>query len=99
MVLFPYLRNKDLMYLIALAIAPGLAICLFIFHRDAYNREPKLNLIASFILGAVSILPAIFIERRYQHSFDNSLLGIAALAFFVVALTEELCKFAVLRLY
>jgi RsiW-degrading membrane proteinase PrsW (M82 family)/ribosomal protein S18 acetylase RimI-like enzyme len=84
---------------IALAIAPGLAICLFIFHRDAYNREPKLNMIVSFFLGAVSVIPAIIIERFFWNSFDGSITGIALQAFFVVALTEELCKFAALRLY
>lgn len=84
---------------IALAIAPGLAICLFIFHRDAYNREPKLNMIVSFLLGAVSIIPAFFIERFFYDGFSNSIAGMAIRAFFVVALTEEACKFAALRLY
>ncbi len=84
---------------IALAIAPGLAICLFIFHRDAYNREPKLNLIVSFILGMLSIIPAAFIEAYFKNSFSNSIAGIALQAFFVVALAEEGCKFIVLRFY
>ena len=84
---------------LVLAIAPGLAICLFIFHRDAYNREPKLNMIVSFILGAAAILPAIYIEAYFWYSSTESISGIAIRAFFVVALTEELCKFAALRLY
>ena len=84
---------------IALAIAPGLAICFFIFRKDRYNREPKLNLLVSFLLGVVSIVPAIFIETFFEHSFNKSIGGIALNAFFVVALTEELCKFAALRLY
>ncbi|MFN8291838.1 MAG: GNAT family N-acetyltransferase [Chitinophagaceae bacterium] len=84
---------------IALAIAPGLAISLFIFHRDAYNREPKLNLIVSFMFGVLSIVPAYFIETGLQDLFDNSVAGQAVKAIFVVALTEELCKFAVLRFY
>lgn len=84
---------------IALAIAPGLAICLFIFHRDAYNREPKLNLIVSFFLGVLSIIPAFYIEKAFVNNFSNSLADQAVKAFFIVALTEELCKFAALRLY
>lgn len=84
---------------IALAIAPGLAICLFIFHRDAYNREPKLNMIVSFFFGVLSVIPALFIEKYFENSFDKSIPGIAMQAFFVVALTEEACKFAALRLY
>ena len=84
---------------IALAIAPGLAICLFIFHRDAYNREPKLNMIVSFFFGVLSVVPAIIIETYFKNSFNASITGLAIQAFFVVALTEEACKFAALRLY
>ena len=84
---------------IALAIAPGLAISLFIFYRDAYNREPKLNMIASFVWGMLAVVPAFFIESYFQFFTSESITGIAMQAFFVVALTEELCKFAVLRLY
>lgn len=84
---------------IALAVAPGLAICLFIFHRDAYNREPKLNLVISFFFGVFSIIPAYYIETNFTGFFDNSAGGTAVKAFFLVALTEELCKFSALRLY
>jgi RsiW-degrading membrane proteinase PrsW (M82 family)/ribosomal protein S18 acetylase RimI-like enzyme len=84
---------------IALAIAPGLAICLFIFHRDAYNREPKLNMIVSFFFGVLSVVPAIIIEDYFKNSFNASIAGLATQAFFVVALTEEACKFAALRFY
>ncbi len=87
------------MNLLALAIAPGIAICLFIFHRDVYNREPKLTLLVSFLLGAASILPAIYIEKSFDGVFNNSIPQTAAKAFFVVALTEELGKFLALRYY
>jgi RsiW-degrading membrane proteinase PrsW (M82 family) len=39
------------MLLLALAIAPGLAICVYILYRDVYNREPALNMILSFVFG------------------------------------------------
>ena len=87
------------MDLIALAIAPGVAICLFIFHRDAYNREPKLNLIFTFILGAATVFPAGLIEDAIIDMSANSIAQIAVRAFLLVALVEELGKFAVLRLY
>jgi RsiW-degrading membrane proteinase PrsW (M82 family)/ribosomal protein S18 acetylase RimI-like enzyme len=87
------------MQLIALAIAPGIAICLFIFHRDAYNREPKVNLIISFVLGAVTVIPAAFIERALMNSLSNSIGATAIMAFLIVALTEEMGKFLVLRFY
>jgi RsiW-degrading membrane proteinase PrsW (M82 family)/ribosomal protein S18 acetylase RimI-like enzyme len=87
------------MQLLALAIAPGLAICLFIFHRDAYNREPKRNLLFSFFLGACSIITAIIIEGLFKNIPSKTISGTAVSAFLVVALTEELGKFIVLRYY
>jgi RsiW-degrading membrane proteinase PrsW (M82 family)/GNAT superfamily N-acetyltransferase len=87
------------MQLLALAIAPGLAICLFIFHRDAYNREPKRNLLFSFFLGACSIITAIIIEGLFKEIPPKTVSGTAISAFLVVALTEELGKFLVLRYY
>jgi RsiW-degrading membrane proteinase PrsW (M82 family)/ribosomal protein S18 acetylase RimI-like enzyme len=88
------------MNLILLGLAPGVAICLFIFHRDAYNREPKLNLLLSFILGAVVVFPAAFTEQALSGGTpDTDIFRIFIKAFFVVALTEELAKFAIFRLY
>lgn len=87
------------MQLIALAIAPGLAICLFIFHRDAYNREPKLNLLLSFLLGAAVVYPVALAETSLVKYFDKSIPGTLGTAFIVVALMEELGKFAILLLY
>jgi RsiW-degrading membrane proteinase PrsW (M82 family)/ribosomal protein S18 acetylase RimI-like enzyme len=87
------------MELIALAIAPGIAICLFIFHRDAYNKEPKRNLLLSFVLGAAIVLPIAYTEVYFTQFTDQTITGVAALAFGVVALTEELGKFLVLRFY
>lgn len=87
------------MQLLMLAIAPGIAICLFIFHRDAYNREPKLNLIISFLLGVISVIPAAIIEGILMKRYDPSISGIAIKAFLSVALVEELVKFLALRFY
>ncbi len=87
------------MELIALAIAPGIAICLFIFHRDAYNREPKRNLFASFMLGAAIVFPVAYAEIFFSQLSNNTITGTAATAFLAVALIEELGKFVVLRFY
>ena len=84
---------------LALAIAPGLAICIFIFHRDAYNREPKRNLLFSFFLGACSIITAVIIEGLFKEIPPKTISGTAISAFLVVALTEELGKFLILRYY
>ncbi len=87
------------MVLIALAIAPGLAICIFIFTRDVYNREPALNLVMSFIYGVLCIIPAFFIETYLDKQVAESATGIAVKSFFIIALAEEACKFIALRYY
>ena len=86
------------MQLVLLAMAPGIAICLFIFHRDAYNREPKLNLFVSFLLGVIAVIPAAVAEGMLI-SPDNSITSILVKAFLSVALIEETAKFLALRLY
>ena len=49
--------------LVALAIAPCLAIIFYIYHRDKFEKEPKGLLILTFFLGVLSIVPAIFLEE------------------------------------
>lgn len=92
-----------LLLLLALAIAPGGAISLIVWLRDKYEREP-LNLIAvSFILGALAIFPAIALELLGESMFgemnSSDVVSSGFHAFFVVGLSEELCKFAVLLWY
>lgn len=84
---------------IALALAPGIAICLFIFYKDIYNREPKLNIIVSFILGCLAILPAIGVEQAFSYTIDGSITGVAIFSYAVVGFSEEASKFIGLRFY
>jgi RsiW-degrading membrane proteinase PrsW (M82 family) len=91
------------MGLLALAIAPGIAICLFIYRKDKYNKEPIGMLVLAFVLGILSIIPAGIVE--YSAHGDPSELasnGYGSLAFFtfvVVAISEEGSKFLMLRLF
>ena len=85
------------MLLLALAIAPGLAICIFIFYRDVHDREPALNLIMSFFWGMLTIIPAILVEWPARELADKSVTGIIISAFLLVALVEEGAKFLALR--
>lgn len=87
------------MLLIALAIAPGLAICVYILYRDVYNREPAINMIMSFVLGIVVIVPAITVETFVGRYLTNSVVSIILGAFLGVALVEETSKFLILRYY
>ena len=89
------------MSLLALAVAPGIAVCLFIYFKDRYNKEPIIWLILCFILGMLSTIPAIVSEalltRPAEQQFGNGIVGTAVLSFVVIGLSEELSKFLVLR--
>jgi len=87
------------MQYIAIAVAPGIAICLYFFYKDIYNREPKLNLIMSFIFGMAAIIPAIYIESYFSFTADGTVAGVAFFSYVIVAFTEEFCKFIGLRFY
>jgi len=88
-----------------LAIAPGVAISAYIIFKDQYNREPRRHLILSFLLGMLSILPALLLETLAQGivsifpDFFKSTAGIAINAYLFVALPEEICKFFMLSWY
>ena len=88
-----------------LAIAPGVAISAYIIFKDQYNREPRRHLIISFMLGMLSILPALGLEISASQitsnfpAFFKTTAGIAINAYFFVALPEEICKFLMLLWY
>jgi protease PrsW len=91
------------MGLLALSIAPGIAICIFIYLKDKYNREPVGLLLASFILGMISTIPALVLQV-INGSSPESLAGksiqeMAVFAYLVVALSEEGSKYFMIRIF
>ncbi|CAL1517018.1 PrsW family glutamic-type intramembrane protease [Chitinophaga sp. MM2321] len=91
------------MMLLALAIAPGFAISLFIYAMDKYDREPIGLLLKCFLLGMVCVvLPLVIQALGLQIGLrenTGTFLGTAVFAYGVVGLSEELAKFLVLRFY
>lgn len=91
------------MILLALAIAPGLAISVFFILRDQYNPEPRRHLWFSFFLGCISaILAAVIEESAFTLlgiKIGASILGTAVAAFILVGLTEEWSKYVMVRYY
>ena len=89
------------MGLLALAIAPGFAICLFIYFKDKYKREPLGVLMFSFFMGALSIIPALIIELAFTKPVNRlmgeGILYTAVFSYIIVALSEEGSKFLALR--
>jgi RsiW-degrading membrane proteinase PrsW (M82 family) len=91
------------MVLFAVSIAPGIAISLYFFFKDEYNREPRKHVIISFFLGMLSALMAGVIESTALFiTGDNgseSILFTALKAFLIVGFTEEWCKYVMVRKY
>lgn len=91
------------MGLLALSIAPGLAICLFIYQKDKVNKEPLGIMLMCFLLGMLSIFPAIVIQlaagKRLDMVMQPGTAQIAVSTFLVIALSEELSKFLFVRFY
>ena len=91
------------MLLLALAVAPGIAVCLFIYSLYEFGKGSMRYLIIAFLLGAVATLPPLGIQwlavdvrnEPWQHSIPAYLWY----AYVVVALSEEGSKFLVLRFY
>lgn len=89
------------MGLLAIAIAPGIAICLFIYLKDKYNREPLGLMIVSFILGMVAIIPAFILQvgltKPVERLMGEGIYYVAVFTYLIVALSEEGSKFLALR--
>lgn len=90
------------MFLVALALAPGLAIMIFVYWKDKFEKEPKQLLALSFLLGALSIIPAIILEMifsNYAESIPIYLISNAVKAVLVVGLAEEGSKYFMARYF
>ena len=92
-----------LLLLLSLAIAPGIAISLFIYSFRRLKQGSIRHLVIAFLLGACAtalpfILQQIAGDAR-EEPYRHSIVSVAWYAFIVVAFTEEASKFLVLRWY
>ena len=91
--------------LLYLALAPGLALALFIYWKDKHEKEPVGLLIGCFLLGALMCFPAgfwntcLFVAFGFDLAGSNGLLLSFLMAFCVVGLGEESLKYLVLVKY
>jgi RsiW-degrading membrane proteinase PrsW (M82 family) len=64
-----------------------------VYFQDKYSREPTLTLFIAFLLGIVSVAPAVGIELFYEYAFQlTSGINLPMnfiYAFVGVGLTEE----------
>lgn len=82
--------------LLAIAVAPGAAIALFIYLKDKHEREPVRLLVKSFFFGTLSVFIAVIIGYGLEFFIpidEKNLTEQAIHAFFIVALVEEFSKF------
>jgi RsiW-degrading membrane proteinase PrsW (M82 family) len=91
------------MLLLALAIAPGIAISIYFFLKDQYNRDPRRHLLISFFLGFLSALIEVVAETFLIDYFgieaESSIVSAIIMAYPIVAFTEEWSKYIMVRLY
>lgn len=90
------------MLLFALAVAPGLAISIYIFWKDKFEKEPKRLLLFSFVLGILSVIPAIALEIFSDTIFanrGNNIFQTALYAWLGIGLIEEGCKYLFIRFF
>lgn len=82
--------------LFIIAITPGIALGIGIYLVDRYDREPISALLKIFMLGALSVIPVLIVERiLLRLNIFTGVLAIAFTAFIVAGFTEEYFKRAV----
>jgi RsiW-degrading membrane proteinase PrsW (M82 family) len=90
------------MFLILLfvAVAPGLFLLWYFYHRDKFEHEPKKLIFKIFFFGSLTVIPAIIFEVILEKAFDaftSGVLNVFLVCFIAVAPVEEILKFFVVR--
>ena len=85
--------------LIIVALAPALAFCGYVIHKDRFEKEPMWLMVLAFCFGIFSVFPAGVSSVMGSQLFDvsGSFINTGLYAFLVVALSEEFAKFFFLR--
>lgn len=90
----------DLLALLAIATAPGVAIGVYIYLKDKHEREPIGLLLLAFLFGAIGVFLTMLISSgigSYISIHERDLTEQAIHAFLIVALVEEFSKFVFVR--
>jgi len=85
--------------LLILTIAPALAVCGYVIHKDRFEKEPIGLMVLAFCFGIFSVFPASVSSVMAGNLFDvsGSFINTALYAFVVVGVSEEFAKFFFLR--
>ncbi|MDP1676526.1 MAG: PrsW family glutamic-type intramembrane protease [Bacteroidota bacterium] len=82
--------------LLGLAVAPGVAIAIYVYFRDRYEKEPLKLLVQTFLAGFLAVTIAAVVEVFFAKVFTLDDLNISHVAinnFFFIGFTEEVCKY------
>ncbi len=84
-----------MLYLTAIALAPAIAIAVFVYLKDKYEKEPISLLLKCFFLGGVSVVPALLLEMFWgpRLSLNEYWTHHFVHAFVVVGFSEEFSKY------
>ncbi|SFW67621.1 Membrane proteinase PrsW, cleaves anti-sigma factor RsiW, M82 family [Sinomicrobium oceani] len=90
--------------LIVFALAPVVAVILYIYVKDKYEKEPLWLLLLCFVFGAVvSVIITMIISALYEQAlplyYSDNIIQEFVRAFLVVALTEEFSKYVIVRYF
>jgi RsiW-degrading membrane proteinase PrsW (M82 family) len=90
----------SLFALLAIALAPGFAIGVYIYLKDKHEKEPISLLVKSFFYGIISTFVTLAISGAFKQFviIDETNVSEQAInAFLLVALVEEFSKFIFIR--
>ena len=88
-------------FLLLLAILPGLIISFFIIRADQFDKEPKWLMAVAFVSGALITYPTMYVEGLATHlgwEESRNFFKVFFFALFFVGLVEEFFKFICLSI-
>ncbi|MDI1234841.1 MAG: PrsW family intramembrane metalloprotease [bacterium] len=90
--------------LLSIAIAPSIAISVYIYKKDHTEKESKLHLLLAFAMGMVATLPAYLLSRLFEKKTGLNIQAysigtLLTYCIFGIGLIEELSKFIFSKLF
>jgi RsiW-degrading membrane proteinase PrsW (M82 family) len=85
---------------VLIALAPGVFLIWYFYHRDKYEPEPKKKILKIFVLGALMVVPAALSEWGliyFVNTFATGVVNILIISFLIIAPIEEFLKFFAVR--
>lgn len=88
--------------LVLVAILPGIAISLYVYFMDKYERENKIPLLLCFLFGMLVTAPGLALQTwvdKLGYSEAGSLWWTFFFSMVVIGLSEEILKFFAFMVY